>query len=190
MYTELSEKFRQFQWLLRKNRMRGYAQGGHMADTSRGQGRILAILKLRDGISTRDLSYLLGVRVSSLNELLGKMEKNGYVVREAGEQDKRVMLVKLTEKGRSEDQPEDRGFGDIFSCLTEEEQSTLSVLLDKLIAALREKIGDDEELYARLGELRERFGDFRGTPPFGGAPFGPHFHGRGGCGFDRFDRES
>jgi len=192
----LFDKLMQLEWLLRKNRFRGYTEGGHMADTTRGQGRILAVLKLRDGISTKDLSYLLGIQVSSMNELLAKMEKNGYVAREPSEQDKRVMLCKLTDKGRVEEQADAPEGADIFGCLTGDEQKTLGELLDKVIAALcANGDGNDEEWERRMESLRDRFGEFPGTP-FGGSfrghrgpgwphgPGGPHGsdepHGPGG----------
>ena len=152
MNNELYEKLARFQWLLHKQQLRGYAGGGHLADRARGQGRILAALQMKDGISTKDLSYLLGLAVSSLNEFLSKLEKGGYITREASEQDKRVMLVKLTEKGKKqEEQPEFTEFGDVFACLTEEEQTTFGELLDKMIDALQTKFGfDDEEAIERL----------------------------------------
>lgn len=49
----------------------------------------MAFLKLRDGIRTRDLAYLLDIRISSLNELLAKLEKNGYITREPSQEDRR-----------------------------------------------------------------------------------------------------
>ena len=174
MTKELYKKLAQIQWLLQKQQIRGWAIRGPMADTTRGQGRILAVLKLRDGISTKDLSYLLGVRVSSLNELLSKLERGGYITREPSEQDKRVMLVKLTEKGRNEQQPERSDYGDIFSCLSDEEQKNLSDYLDRIIAALHANVDDDrEEMIERMDSLRERFGDMSAYL----GEFGRGFHG-------------
>jgi len=199
MSHELYEKLSRLQWLLHKQQIRGYANGGPMMDTTRGQGRILAVLKLRDGISTKDLSYLLGVRVSSLNELLSKLEKSGYVTREPSEQDKRVMLVKLTEKGQNAEGPATVDFDNIFDCLSDDEQQAFGEYLDRIIAALTTMIGyDDEEEYERMAAAREHFAqmlgdkfdghDFRGM--FGG--FGKFAHDmrdrRHGHGFDGFDR--
>ena len=173
MTNELYEKLMQLQWLMHRQQMREWTENGPMADTTRGQGRILAVLKLRDGISTKDLSYLLGVRVSSLNELLSKLEKGGYVTREPSEQDKRVMLVKLTEKGRDEQQPEPINFGHIFSCLSDEEQQAFGEYLDRIIAAFHAAAGeDDEDMLAKMEILRERFADMRGFFGHG------HVHGR------------
>ncbi len=157
---ELYEKLSRLQWLLHKHHLRGHAEMGPMADTTRGQGRILAILKMQDGVSTKDMSYLLGIRVSSLNELLSKLEKGGYITREQSEIDKRVMLVRLTEKGKNERQQE-RDLGDMFACLSEEEQKSFGQYLDRMIAALAEEMGDDGDENGECWRqaIRERMGD-------------------------------
>ena len=144
MSDGLYEKLMQLQWLLRRQQMRNWAENGPMVDTTRGQGRVLAMLRLQDGISTKDLSYLLGVRVSSLNELLAKLEKGGYVTREPSEQDKRVMLVRLTEKGRNEQRPEPFDPGDIFSCLSDKEQRDFGEYLDLVTTTLYVSLGNDD----------------------------------------------
>jgi len=163
MNYELYEKLTRLQWLLHKQQIRGHADIGPMADTTRGQGRILAVLKLRDGISTKDLSYLLGVRVSSLNELLLKLEKSGHIKREPSEDDKRVMLVRLTEKGKSVEEPDVSDINDIFACLSDEEQEAFGAYLDRVIASLSEKLGyDDEEEFDRMRAAREHFAEMVG----------------------------
>lgn len=58
---------------------------GDMADVTRGQGRVLTVLQNTDNISTKDLAYVMGIRQQSLNELLKKLEKKGYVVRKPSE---------------------------------------------------------------------------------------------------------
>lgn len=182
MNNELYYKLTRLHWLLHKQQIRVYADSGPMADTARGQGRILAVLKLQDGISTKDLSYLLGVRVSSLNELLSKLEKSGHVTREPSEQDKRVMLVKLTEKGRNAEEPETADSGDFFDCLSGEEQQAFGEYLDRVIAALTDKLGcDDEKEFERITAVREHFAEMMG------GHFGRlDFHGMFG-GFRRHD---
>ncbi|MDR0434761.1 MAG: MarR family transcriptional regulator [Gracilibacteraceae bacterium] len=189
MNNGLYEKLALLQWLLHKQQLRGWAAGGPMANTVRGQGRILAVLKLRDGVSTKDLSYLLGVAVSSLNELLSKLEKNGYISREPSEQDKRVMLVWLTEKGREAEQPETVDFEGIFSCLTSEEQETLGGYLDRVADSLRQTLGfDDEEEMERLQTVLDHFGGAIGGGLHGAfhRHFGAmHDHRRGGRRFRR-----
>lgn len=162
-YTELYEKLTQLQWLLHRNHMMRHAEHGPFADASRGQGRVLAMLKLQPEISTKDLSYLLGIRVASLNELLGKLERNGYVTRVPAESDKRVMLIRLTDKG-AQQQPSGPDYSGIFDCLNEQEQQAFGEYLDRVIAALEERVGaepNEAELKRWQQAARSRMGDER-----------------------------
>lgn len=173
--------------------------GPRRIDTTRGQGRILAALKLKDGIATRELAYVLGIRVPSLNEALSKLENAGYIVREPDPRDRRVQLITLTDSGRAltnqmgEGEPE----GDnIFEVLTERERTNLNDYLDRLIVrmhedlpdleadrqewekAARERMGDDAfEAWAAQAQERGGFGALAGFGPLGG--FGPGFGPQG-----------
>ena len=161
--TELYEKLSQLQWLLQRHHMMNHAARGPFADATRGQGRVLAMLKIQPGISTKDLSYLLGIKIASLNELLNKLEKGGYIVREPSEADKRVMLIYPTEKARSaqQDAPD---HGDIFNCLGEAEQKAFGDYLERVIGALEARVGsepDDDERENWMRAMRERMGNER-----------------------------
>ena len=161
MNLGLFERLSRLQWLLQRLQHRKRTENGPMADTTRGQGRILALLKLQDGIPTKDLSYLLGIRISSLNELLAKMERSGYIQREPSEPDRRVMLVKLTEKGRAEQQ-KDWNPEEIFSCLPEQDQISFAKNLDSVIASMEAEVGEEageDERSWWMGGGRERMGD-------------------------------
>ena len=81
VYTVIYEKLSTLQWLMKRRQMSSQAQSGPFADPTRGQGRILAMLKIQPEIKTRELAYLLGIRQQSLNELLNKLEKSGHVER-------------------------------------------------------------------------------------------------------------
>ena len=173
--------------------------GPRRIDTTRGQGRILAALKLKDGIATRELAYVLGIRVPSLNEALSKLENAGYIVREPDPRDRRVQLFTLTDLGRAltgrlgEGEPES---DNIFEVLTEQERANLNDYLDRLIVrmhedlpdleadrqewekAARERMGDDAfEAWAAQAQERGGFGALAGFGPLGG--FGPGFGPQG-----------
>lgn len=143
---ELFSKLAKLERMLHREQGRLHREGRPFADTSRGQGRILAMLKMKDGISTKDLSYLLGIRVSSLNETLAKMEKNGYISRKPSEEDRRVSIIYVTGKGRNEifEQAEPPA---IFDCFSDEEKENFGEYLDRLIAELeaRNSSGDSRE---------------------------------------------
>jgi len=81
IYTGIYEKLSTLQWLMKRRQMLSQAEAGPFADATQGQGRVLAMLKIKPKITTKDLSYLLGIRQQSLNELLNKLEKSGHVER-------------------------------------------------------------------------------------------------------------
>lgn len=178
----LFEKVMTLQWLVR--RMHPKQGKGGMMDPGRGQGRIIALLKMQPEMSQRDLSYLLDMRPQSLSELLNKLEKNSYITKTQSEADKRVMMIQLTELGKSVEQ-ETHHFEmkEVFSSLTEEEQQTMSGYLDRIIADIEKKTGTEgsvEEFARRRAEFKnmmmnmsdeEREDFFRqksghGMPPF------------------------
>ena len=153
----------------------------------RGQGRILAILKLQPEIGQKELGYLLDMSKQALAELLGKLEKNGYITRTQSERDRRSYIVKLTDSGREalpDTNAPDAEIGEAdaaFDCLNEEEQRNLTDYLSRIISTLEEKFndsGEEDDDYADF--YRERFFARHG---FGGysAPgsFGRRFGRRG-----------
>lgn len=146
MNQELNDKMMQTIGLMRYQRRLFRRQGDIRSDPSQGQGRVLAALKLQDGISTKDLAYVLGLHPASLNETLAKLSREGYVTREQSPEDRRIMLVTLTDKGRElQQQGKPSPLGDTFDCLDESEQKTMIGYLDRINTALREKLGVDED---------------------------------------------
>lgn len=172
----LCAKLFHLQWLMHRHRLRAFHLSP-MADPTRGQGRILALLKLHDNISTRDLTYLLGIRVSSLNELLHKLEKGGYIRRVPSEEDRRVTLVQLTEKGREKKQTIPKL--SLFDDFTEEERADFSRYLDRLIKTLEAMIQEADAGAFESGFIPPRH---LGSFPL---PFG--FRRRPGPPFDEED---
>jgi DNA-binding MarR family transcriptional regulator len=205
MNTELYDKLAKLQWLLQRQHLKTHAAVGPMADTSRGQGRILAFLRMKDGISTKDLSYMLDIRVSSLNELLVKLEKAEYITRTPSDTDKRIMLIYLTRKGK-EEEGQEVDSGNIFSRLSPEEQVAYGEYTDRIITTLEEELGTDadrdvmaiwmeaakerigteefERLMAMRGQMSRMWGNM-GDERFSGRfpGFGGEGHGRGMHGF-------
>lgn len=162
----------------------------------RAQARVLCELLKKDGVPLKDLGQTLGIRPASIGELVTKLENGGYVERQGSEQDRRVIEIHLTEKGREAAQKmtdtRAESLDVWFSGLTEEEKEQLLNLLTKLTDKL-------EETLANEGDADDDFADGFGwgpmgrghRPPFHGGPFGgpdshePPFHGpHGRDGFD------
>ncbi len=102
----------------------------------RGRGRILNALAREDGLSQRLLAERLEIRPQSLSETIVKLCEEGFVTRATSEQDKREILVFITEEGRvraSEIRARREAFAaEFFSVLTEEEKKQLRDILIKL----------------------------------------------------------
>jgi len=140
--------------------MQSHSEHGPMADPTRGQGRVLALLRqIQTEISTKDLSYLLGIRQQSLNDLLIKLEKGGYITRVPLQADKRVMVVQLTAKGRYEEYV-DTDISSIFSCFSQDELILFGEFLDRVIQVLDAQLSyQDEERSNWADSARSRMGD-------------------------------
>ncbi len=181
----LLEKFMRAHALLHRYQHHRAMQAGHPGSIHRGQGRLLAMLRVKPGISQKDLSYLLGMRSQSVGELLSKLERNGYITRTPSEADRRAMDISLTEEGeraaeQTEKQRED--IENLFDFLSEEDRVTMDRLLTNLIEELSANFGEDEGGFG-FPPMNGRHG--WGECPHGGPhhphhphhPHGEHPHG-------------
>jgi len=163
--SELWEQFIRLQWLLlryhRHNRFHG-----PMGEPHRGQGRVLALLKLQPEISQKELSDILDIRAQSLGELLIKLERSGFIERMPSEIDRRGMVIRLTDAGRQaadENEKKRRESDTLFDCLSDHEQTVLLEYLGRIISSLEQKVGDPHK-----GQ--------RSCPPFWDRGAEPPFH--------------
>ena len=62
--------------------------GGPMERPHRERERVLSLLDETEGVSQQKLSLILGIRPQSLSELLGKLEKDGLLLREKNPADR------------------------------------------------------------------------------------------------------
>lgn len=146
---------------MKRRQMLSQAESGPFADSTRGQGCILAMLKIQPEITTKDLSYLLEIRQQSLNELLNKLERSGYVERRSSETDRRVMVVHLTEMGEKVQQPR-TDYQEILGCLSQEELQQFGNYLNRIIMAFRTQADtESEELVMEdwMEKAKERMGE-------------------------------
>ena len=62
---------------------------------------VLWCLWNQDGVKTIDLARAAGLEASTMTGLLDRMEREGFVIREDDPGDRRVQVIRLTEKGRA-----------------------------------------------------------------------------------------
>ncbi|WEV71287.1 MarR family transcriptional regulator [Lactobacillus sp. ESL0785] len=102
-----------------------------------GQKRVLAVLKLEDGLTQNYLAEVLALKPGSLAELLKKLEIKGEIRRETDADDKRVKRVYLTAAGKEtlaelEELASPNSENDFFAGLTATEQDQFSQYLEKI----------------------------------------------------------
>ncbi len=174
---ELMERFARVCGLMHRHQMMGQRFRGPFGSPYRGQGRVLSILRMKPQISQKELGYLLDMRSQSLGELLGKLEKNGYITRTPSEEDRRTANIHLTAEGAAAtDDGSAAREEDIFSCLNQEERERLNGYLLRIADGLEERFAALEKTMPEREDWDpERCG--RPMPP----PPGPHGEfGRGG----------
>jgi len=168
-------------------------RGAPWLDPSQGQGRVLALLQLQPETTQKDLTFLLGMSRQGTAELLAKLEKQGLIEREPSADDKRVVVVRLTEAGKAAEQATERpphGSPELLDVLDDDEVEQLSGYLGRILERA------EQEWAGELGERREAFEEFwrarggfdpRMRPGFGrgfpGEPGGPGFGPGGPRGF-------
>ncbi len=172
---ELFGKYMELQRLMRLRHMKK----GPMHDPFHGQGRVLAALKKTGPITAKELGYILGIRQQSLNELINKLEKNGLIVRSQAEEDRRSILIELTEEGNNASQSPRAEVGKMFDVLSDAEKESFSASLDKVISSLKEELGGEEEILKAEEHRRMRRMHGPEGPRPEGCRRGPGRHRRG-----------
>lgn len=156
----LHEKLSRLEWLLKRQRIIDANAPSPHRDPVRGQGRILLALALRDGVSTRALSYQLGIGIPTLNEALAKLEKAALVLRQPSETDRRVQLAYLTDEGRDQaSKLQDAKTLAYLDCLNSQERITLSELLDKVNHHLEDLLKAQSEAFAAFQTRQQEMQD-------------------------------
>ena len=109
--------------------------GRHM-DGRGGQNRVLSILRESGEMTQRALTERLGIQPGSASEIIGKLERAGFVTRTENPDDRRTAYVSLTEEGKARSVEAEQRMSArreaLLSALTEEEKATLLRLLEKL----------------------------------------------------------
>ena len=108
----------------------------------RGGYRLLKLISEQPNSPTRVLAERLGMRTSSLNERLVRMEAEGVITRERDAKDQRVFLVNIAPAGEAVLETlrlEREAMSQVIEgILTEEEIDKMTELADKLSSGLKE----------------------------------------------------
>ncbi|GHU63099.1 hypothetical protein FACS189418_5720 [Clostridia bacterium] len=138
---KLIAQFARLQALANRHQKQHFASVGLSASPYSGQGRVLLLLKEKLEISQKELTSILDMTKQATAQLLDKLEKNHYITRNTSKEDRRVLIIKLTESGMKlatemEIVPHERGTE--FDCLQEDELDILSGYMERLIKRFEE----------------------------------------------------
>ena len=86
-------------------------------------------------MTQKELQEALAIQPGSVSEIISKLEARGLLSRERDEEDKRRMVLRITDAGRAgaEAFSGAESGNELYGALSEEEQSTLKELLKKLL---------------------------------------------------------
>lgn len=110
------------------------------------QGRILYVLWQADGVPIVELSQKTGLAKNTLTSMLGRMEESGLILREQSEEDRRQIIISLTDKAREleekYDEVSERANLLFFKGFTPAEIAELECLLSKVLVNLERSEND------------------------------------------------
>lgn len=110
---------------------------------TKGQPRILHLLKKHPNLTQKELLALMDIRPATLTRMLQRMEKNQLITRTPSKKDQRVMTITITERGLEAQESAERVFHEIeeeFTALmTEEEKEVLRRVFNKIYQHIKEK---------------------------------------------------
>ena len=159
--NNLFKKVASMTWVLHKYHQKNH----HNPENTRKhfekytENRILALLKLQEEISSKELMFLLGIPKHHFEEAVEKMKKKEIILLTDSENN---TIVQLTEKGRSaEIKNEKSEFDSIFDCLSEEEKENLGHYIDTIVSSVKSKFEDnsdnDTEFFDNFPKERDAF---------------------------------
>lgn len=98
--------------------------------------RVLKMLLENGTLTQSEVRRRLGIQAGSFSELAAKMEKKGLIVCEKDTNDRRRVVLRLTEHGKKvATEPNEIGDEELFHALTDEEKNELRGMLQKIIDA-------------------------------------------------------
>ncbi|MDK2808997.1 MAG: hypothetical protein PWP24_1734 [Clostridiales bacterium] len=118
----------------------------HHSENRGGQKRIIQLLKEKESMTQKELQEILDIQAGSVSEVISKLEKKGLLTRKKDKEDKRMVMLEITERGRKHakrkaEYPEKE---DMFAALNEEQKVQLMEYLQLLWKDWNKK--EDQEI--------------------------------------------
>ena len=127
-----------------------------------GSWFVLRALWLQDGVTQRELAQRLGLMEPSVLEMVRAMERDGLIVRQRDEVDRRKMRVYLTKHARSLEPPLMRIAEEVNTLMLSGLNPAEEALLKLLLRKVRETLATDTEATAlalndeNIGSIKQK----------------------------------
>lgn len=130
------------------------------ADLTGPQLTVVKILEQIGDLSLSELSERIRAQNSTVTGIIDRMEREGLVARERSKEDRRVVYIRLTSKGRklAEEIPVEpmEIFRGALESLTPSETRELVKILGKLARRVRQTVRREADVQTHTGKARER----------------------------------
>lgn len=134
---QLAERLFEFTWLQHLD-MEEHERSERMFQ---GQNKVLIALAEEDNLPQKELAQRLDLTPQSTAEFVNKLVKKGFATKIASPTDRRVQLIRITEKGQTEASKNVAAIPEYLDYLTNDEQQELTALLGKIIDGMRDNLG-------------------------------------------------
>jgi len=122
---------------------------GEFNDITYNDFHVIEAIGLQEPKSMKTVAKLMDVTTGTLTKAMDGLTDKGYVIRERSKQDKRVVWVYLTEKGKEAYRHHEEFHRDMIQSvkgeLNDQETTVLIYALAKLIDYFKEKYGIEED---------------------------------------------
>lgn len=105
----------------------------HQSGCGQTQDSIIKMLMERGPLNQKAIQESLNITAASASEIITKLESRGLVERTRSKEDRRRVVLSLTEKGRHHIIPQTLEMSHYFDALSQEEKVELFALLSKLV---------------------------------------------------------
>lgn len=116
-------------------------------DINPAQGRILFALWKKDEVPITEIARETLLHKSTLTKMLDRLEKSGHILREPSIEDRRITVIKLTEKNRRLQEKYDKVSEDMrriyYKGFSQSEIQQLDHLLSRVLDNLVEHTGQE-----------------------------------------------
>ncbi|QIL50854.1 MarR family transcriptional regulator [Weissella coleopterorum] len=153
------------------------ARGDEHRQRPNNQRRLLRILSTSDqAITAGTIADILDIRPASVTQIIKKLEDEDRVERIKDQQDARIVLIKITQKGcdflNQLDLTRDKIEDEIFNIFTDAEQAQFGAQLEQLNHHLNSEQFDQRFMEHLSEQQRTRFNEIKDRNHH----FGHHFH--------------